>query len=863
MKQRIVDFCQLISYKITSIRIQRFGMLFFRIVSCMRKECRYLIYVILCLVVLLFPNIKEVCFDCGSWLSETIDHDYFKASLYLAVLLFFVDSLSFAYKRRVPINTNVYKTDMAPFYFDSPTPDDKFNRSTYAKLLLDKIFSSFYNNNSQGKNAKQSFVIHIGEHYGQGKTSFLMMLENEAEKCMNVKPVVYISFEPWLCDTETGIITEFFSAFRNSLKKLLPRLDKTIKDYAILLLSSVEYSSGGFSFDFSSFGKNQVGTLKENHDKIRDELQKTDRPIIIAIDDVDRLQSKELMMVLKIIRDTADFPNVFYIVAADNIHLKKMLNILHIDDAEKYLEKFFNLEFQLPANENVAFKELVKILRGKFEALQIQSRENCLQQIINVPHIKDVFPNLRDVYRFVNAYFLAIDSMQDVEKIDLFDLFLLTVIQMQDMEYYMQLRDNCLNILDVKRHGNDVILVWKKELNIVKTRNDRDLSIQFKRINAERQGEKTKEKEEEIEQKIPDFYETKVLTQITSDKIVPEIMNLLFGRSSNSVIGENQVCRYNMYFKYFANTDASYMVSRMEIVSILNADENTYRQELETIFKQDRDKLFLAEFTNAIPYTNNIQDTTILKRFFIFIELSYKYKREMTIPEIINSLADYEGRENVIFKLYPVLSYVYGTTRIERISKLAKQKNKGFMEFCEKYEDINILLVCVNIMSNRLGSFIFDRNDIEKANYILVNRFYAECVANSNGNINIQEADTIIQIKCDLYARTLWDDLFEKYLGDNKEACLNILCKLVRFYSNGNVEWSYSFHKALLGEYQLQHDNILLRLRETHTDLQEFLNSIISLHNNYGQSLLHAMDLENSTFIKMVKERLFVLQQVQ
>lgn len=829
----------------------------------MKRSCLYVFYTFLCLVVMLFPNIKEVCFDCGSWLSETIDHYYFMASLYLAVLLFLVDLLYCTCKSKKTTELEAYKTDIAPFYFDSPTPDDKFKRSTYAKLLLDKIFSSFYNNNSQGKKAKHSFVIHIGEHYGQGKTSFLMMLENEVERCMNVKPVVYINFEPWLCDTESGIITEFFSAFRENLKELLPRLDKTIKDYAILLLSSVEYSSGDFSFVFSSFGKNQVGTLKENHDKIRDELQKIDRPIIISIDDVDRLQCKELMMVLKIIRDTADFPNVFYIVAADNIHLNKMLNIQHIDDAENYLEKFFNLEFQLPANENVAFKELVKILREKFETLHIQSRENCLQQIINVPHIKDVFPNMRDVYRFVNAYFLAIDSMLDVNKIDLFDLFLLTVVQMQDMEYYMQLRDNSLNILDVKRYGNDIILVWKENLNIVKIRNDRDCSIQIKRINAERQGKSDQDEEVKNEQPIPDFRDTKMLTQTTSDKIVPEIMNLLFGHSSNRVIGENHVCRYNMYFKYFANTDASYMVSRMEIVSMLNADEDTYRKELENIFKQDRDKMFLAEFTNAIPYTNNIQDTIILKRFFIFIELSYKYKREIITPGIINSLADYEGRENIIYKLYPVLSYVYGRARMERTSELAKQKRKKFFGFCGKYDDINMLLVCVNTMSNSLGSFIFDRNDVESANHILVNRFFTECIANSNGNINIQEADTIIQIKCDSDANRQWNDLFEKYLGDNEDVCLNILCKLVRFYSNGNVEWNYSFQKALLGEYQLQHDNILSRLKEKHTDLQEVLNSIISLHNNYGQSLIHVMDIENSTFIKMAKERQRVLSQEQ
>lgn len=89
-------------------------------------------------------------------------------------------------------------------------------------------------------------------------------------------------------------------------------------------------------------------TLKSTHDLIKEELMNIDRPVIITIDDVDRLQSKELMMVLKIIRDTADFPNVFYIVAADNLHLRRMLNNMNIDDAETYLKKFsiWNSNFQ-------------------------------------------------------------------------------------------------------------------------------------------------------------------------------------------------------------------------------------------------------------------------------------------------------------------------------------------------------------------------------------------------------------------------------------------------------------------------------------------------------------------------------------
>lgn len=353
--------------------------------------------------------------------------------------------------------------------------------------------------------------------------------------------------------------------------------------------------------------------MKETHDKIRDELQKIDRPVIITIDDVDRLQSKELMMVLKLIRDTADFPNVFYIIAADNIHLKKMLNIQHIDDAETYLEKFFNLEFQLPANENVAFNELLNLITDKYKALQIENADDYIKQITNVPYIKNVFPNLRDVYRFVNIYFLAIDSISDAIKLNMFDLFLLNIIQMQNLEFYMQLRDNSLNIFNVIKSGNDIKLVWRDDLNIVEQHNRKEIFKRLERIKAE-DGEKREQKEEEEKQKrILDFTEIEESTKITSDKIVPEIMNILFGDSSNRVVEENRISRYNMYFRYFANTEASYMVSRMEVVAMLNSEENAYRKDLDNIFKQKRDEMFLSEYTNAVPYACGINDTTILK----------------------------------------------------------------------------------------------------------------------------------------------------------------------------------------------------------------------------------------------------------
>ena len=87
---------------------------------------------------------------------------------------------------------------------------------------------------------------------------------------------------------------------------------------------------------------------------------------------------------------------------------------------------------------------------------------------------------------------------------------------MQNLEFYMQLRDNSLNIFNVIKSGNDIKLVWRDDLNIVEQHNRKEIFKRLERIKAE-DGEKREQKEEEEEQKrILDFTEIEESTKITS-----------------------------------------------------------------------------------------------------------------------------------------------------------------------------------------------------------------------------------------------------------------------------------------------------------------------------------------------------------
>ena len=143
---------------------------------------------------------------------------------------------------------------------------------------------------------------------------------------------------------------------------------------------------------------------------------------------------------------------------------------------------------------------------------------------------------------------------------------------------------------------------------------------------------------------------------------------------------------------------------------------------------------------------------------------------------------------------------------------------------------------------------------IDDASKSLIDRFFKEKVSQSNGELDIQDIDTIASIKDEFDLRDVWMAIFEKYLKENKIACLNLLSKLVIFYDDGKIGWNYPYRKALLGEYQLPKENILTHLAETHTDEKEIYDSLLGLFNHF-RDLYDVSDLMNVPFIKMAKAK--------
>ena len=110
--------------------------------------------------------------------------------------------------------------------------------------------------------------------------------------------------------------------------------------------------------------------------KIENGLKQLDRPIVVTIDDIDRLAADEMFEVLRLIRNTAAFPNLIFIVCYDKDYVVRQIQNKGITDSELYLEKIFPLELSLPKTEEVSLVDTFRyslihmhFLHGRHDSL--------------------------------------------------------------------------------------------------------------------------------------------------------------------------------------------------------------------------------------------------------------------------------------------------------------------------------------------------------------------------------------------------------------------------------------------------------------------------------------------------------------
>ena len=301
---------------------------------------------------------------------------------------------------------------MAGFNPDIPISkksEDKLRRYPLAKNIAAEI-------NHFDKNA--SFTIGIEGKWGSGKTVLVNFLLKDLR---SKEDNLIVEFNPWNFLNQNELIMDFFNSVAEGLgrgkKSEIQKIRKQLRDYEAKLLRSDKTDQTKKSRKWwwtrpkSEFSLNE---LRQEVDKFisskitvepRDGGTRKKR-MIIMIDDVDRLDSADTKLVLKLVRLTANFPRTVFILAYDRSKVSARLDKDDIN-GEEYLKKFIQLPYTLPKLKFDSLKEILEdaiideLKLRNFDDKKLKGDKRW-KRLMNSDFIK-LFPTIRDIRRYTNS----------------------------------------------------------------------------------------------------------------------------------------------------------------------------------------------------------------------------------------------------------------------------------------------------------------------------------------------------------------------------------------------------------------------------------------------------------------------------
>lgn len=386
------------------------------------------------------------------------------------------------------------KTRMSTFEFTDDRPitkseQDLLGRTAFASSLARAI--------SNWKNT-ESLVIALTGPWGCGKSSIKNLV---IETLDNDKKHDIMEFNPWEWNAQEKLTTLFFdevsrtvgrkdkSKESKQLAKALRRYGNRLKTTATilektsiflpLLFSSVAFTAlatflnkpewmnfaaatgfisiatalsaplkkvaaflTGKSEDLEKDAKENELTLYEIRSEIRTLLEARNKPLLIIMDDIDRLSPEQTQQVFQVIKSNMNFPNVVFLLPFQRDTIEENLKRSGFNGS--YLDKIIQVTFNAPTIPKdklhaVLFEKLNSILTEEHQ-LQEGFDHNYWNSIFR-EGIEPFFRSLRDVYRYHStlSFHCALLRGSDVAEVNAIDLFALECLRVFAPQSYDKL----------------------------------------------------------------------------------------------------------------------------------------------------------------------------------------------------------------------------------------------------------------------------------------------------------------------------------------------------------------------------------------------------------------------------------------
>src|SRR6266511_2650867 len=318
------------------------------------------------------------------------------------------------------------------YYTDEPITkpeEDAFGREIFVKNLANDI------NRWSGTG---SLVLALYGPWGTGKSSVLNLLQKtiEVDKSSEI-----IWFDPWYFNSTEQLIQTLFAVVKNKTLAFASgepksKINDAFRKYSDSLSQLISWEPtvelpGGFKINLGGLRKNkeELQSPEKVREDLRQSLGKIHRRFIVIIDNLDRLDPPELMLMFKLVRLCSDFPNFVFVLAFDHGQVRKLIKSQGVDP--DFLDKIVQIDIELPLIDQNDIDTFVgESLQKLIKDLNLRLYQNSwdrFAQIYNQAVSNHLINNLRTAKRYLNSVSFTIPIVR--EEVDFADFLVLEVLR--------------------------------------------------------------------------------------------------------------------------------------------------------------------------------------------------------------------------------------------------------------------------------------------------------------------------------------------------------------------------------------------------------------------------------------------------
>ncbi|WP_071891229.1 KAP family P-loop NTPase fold protein [Hymenobacter sp. PAMC 26628] len=310
------------------------------------------------------------------------------------------------------------------------TDNDDFQRAPFAIRIAETLVA---------RKSPDSIVVGLYGKWGEGKSTVLNFIRQALAEAAD--QVVVLNFNPWRFPDESQLLLNFFSELARTIGQKLEkggeRAAKALTTYLVPLIPSLSLgpASADVGKGVEALLKGALPDVEELRDRIEKLIVESGRRVVVIIDDIDRLEKKQVQAVFRLVKLTADFKQTAYLLAFDDVMVSRAIGEMFEAGAEaesdtgalqagqNFLEKIIQVPLRLPLARpddllNFCYARVNEVLTDTSTNLTTEEARR-----LSITLRDAVLPRLRTprlAVRYANAIVFSLPLLQnEVNPVDL------------------------------------------------------------------------------------------------------------------------------------------------------------------------------------------------------------------------------------------------------------------------------------------------------------------------------------------------------------------------------------------------------------------------------------------------------------